>query len=110
MTKSSAWASCLCLIVVFLAMPARSQPTPFRSIYGVVVTDKNEPVAGATVVAEYNSGRKEMVTPFSAEYGNFSGLGVVHIPPSCCPAFIRVQGGSFELLGRAPKTRNPRAT
>ena len=41
MTKSSAWASCLCLIVVFLAMPARSQPTPFRSIYGVVVTDKN---------------------------------------------------------------------
>ena len=62
MTKSSAWASCLCLIVVFLAMPARSQPTPFRSIYGVVVTDKNEPVAGATVVAEYNSCRKEMVT------------------------------------------------
>jgi hypothetical protein len=62
MTKSSAWTSCLCLIVVFLAMTARSQPTPLRSISGVVVTDKNEPVAGATVVAEYSSGRKEMVT------------------------------------------------
>ena len=62
MTKTSAGASCLCLIVVFLAMTARSQTTPLRSISGVVVTEKNEPVAGATVVAEYSSGRKEIVT------------------------------------------------
>ena len=62
MTKSSAWTSCLCLTVVFLAMTARSQTTPLRSISGVVVTDKNEPVAGATVVAEYSSGGKEIVT------------------------------------------------
>lgn len=62
MTKSSAWTSCLRLIVVFLAMTARSQTTPLRSISGVVVTDKNEPVAGATVVAEYSSGRQEMLT------------------------------------------------
>ena len=62
MTKTSAWTSCLALIVVFLAMTARSQTTSLRSISGVVITDKNESVAGAPVVAEYSSGRKETVT------------------------------------------------
>jgi outer membrane receptor protein involved in Fe transport len=62
MTQSSAWQSCVCLFVVFLAMAVRSQTTPLRSISGVVITDKNELVAGATVVAEYGSGRREMVT------------------------------------------------
>ncbi len=73
MTQPSIRKRCICLCIIFLAAaaPSRSQTTPPRAISGSVITDQNEPVAGATVVAEYISGSGQTFTDANGSFRLF---------------------------------------
>jgi outer membrane receptor protein involved in Fe transport len=64
MTTSSTRQKSFFLCILFLAVAAqsRSQTLPHRAIAGVVITDKNELVAGAKVVGQYSSGSNATVS------------------------------------------------
>ncbi len=68
-TTKARLARFLCLSALLLsAIAGWAQALQMRTVSGVVLTDKNEVVAGATVVAEYASGRQEITTDSSGSF------------------------------------------
>ncbi len=80
------------LLITFLAViAAQAQAVATRTLSGAVVTDRNESVAGAEVVARYNSGETRVTTDAD---GNFQ----IAVPEG--PIELTVEGKNIEPVKR----------
>lgn len=78
----------VCLIVMFLALPAAAQVRIFR---GKVTDDKNQPIAGATVIIQGIDVRSRMYTAKTDKKGTYIYMG---IPDGVYHVAARAQGFS----------------
>lgn len=79
-------------LLVLVCGTATAQMTAARSLSGVIVTDRNEAVAGASIVARYRAGEQ---TAKSDEQGRFS----FKIPSE--QVILRVEGKNLEAIERS---------
>src|SRR5262245_21304468 len=82
----------LLFVITLLCSSLTFQATTTRAISGVIVTDKNEAVAGATITAHFASGEQKTISDASGGFSLTAPLGSVT---------IKVEGKNLEPVERS---------